>query len=266
MSAAYCNFVFGRTFILLFVFLHQDDALCLAEDGMLQTFRQDVVSNFLRGPRPLSEKWPSANEAFRGRRSDFEGRPEVACPQTFTWETCTSRPSTSWTAEDSKSCQTGWPCSEVPNSPSTPPWSLHCTAMALRGGCKCRRRGSGSGKTPQGEALPWVVCKGADCWCWLLKWRDGGARRPPSSSPPWPKHALSVLRRWSSSLAARLVHFPCPCWTSARFQICEIPSAHEVLRDDRFTWVRVFLSRRFRRVSSCIDDCCFRMPVFSFKN
>ena len=53
-------------------------------------------------------------------------------------------------------------------------------------------------------------------------------------------------------------------------QVCEIPSAHEVLRDDRFTWGQislfqqvVFLSVRFRCVSLC-TDCFFGCPFSAF--
>ena len=99
-----------------------------------------------------------------------------------------------------------------------------------------------------------AMVEGPDWWCWPQKWGDGGARRPPSSSPPWPRHARCPFRRfckvgsrrawirwWSAILAcsaARAVSLslldqrPVP-------QVCEIPSAHEVLRDDRFTKGRV---------------------------
>ena len=42
----------------------------------------------------------------------------------------------------------------------------------------------------RGPTLSWLaMVEGPDWWCWPQKWVDGGARRPPSSSPPWPKHA-----------------------------------------------------------------------------
>ena len=48
--------------------------------------------------------------------------------------------------------------------------------------------------------------------------------------------AAEVGGRWSTQTAQfRPGHFPCLCWTSARFHRCEIPSAHEVWRDDPFT-------------------------------
>ena len=80
-----------------------------------------------------------------------------------------------------------------------------------------------------------AMVEGPDWWCWLQKWQDGGARRPPSSSPPWP---MRCRGRWSAILACSaarafslslLDQCPVP-------QGCESPSAHEVLRDDRFTW------------------------------
>ena len=87
----------------------------------------------------------------------------------------------------------------------------------------------------RGPTLSWLVMvEGPDWCCWPQKWVDGGARRLPSSSPPWPRHArcpflrfckVGSRRRGSaggapSSLAVQPGHFPCPCWTSARFHRC----------------------------------------------
>ena len=99
---------------------------------------------------------------------------------------------------------------------------------------------------------------------------NAGARRPPSSSP-WPRHARCQFLKFNkvglrrhgsaggvpSSLAARPVHFPCPCWTNTH------------VRDDRFSQGRplffyqvILLPLRFRCVWSC-TDYCFWMPASS---
>ena len=146
----------------------------------------------------------------------------------------------------------------VPNSPLTPPWLLHCTATVARGGglqMSTARRWKRQDAARRGPALSCLaMVEGPDWWCWPQKWGDGGARRPPSSSPPWPWHArcpfvpqgrveAAWIRRWSAILACSaarafswslLDQRPVP-------QVCDIPSAHEVLRDDRFTWGLVSL-------------------------
>ena len=71
-----------------------------------------------------------------------------------------------------------------------------------------------------------------------------------------------------SSFAARPVHFPCPCWTSARChrfakfpqQVCCGMTGSR--GSGLFFKQVVLLLARFRCVSSC-TDCCFRMLAFS---
>ena len=137
--------------------------------------------------------------------------------------------STVSTAEESRSWQTGWPCSEAPNSQLTR-LSIAPRRYREEEGCRCRRRGGGSGKTPWGEDLPWAMVEEPDWWYWLQKWvvEHGDC---PVPSPPWPRHArcpflrfhkVGLRRRGSvggvpSSFAPRPVHFLYPCWTSARY-------------------------------------------------